>query len=111
MGIWGLGTCGVLKVLDDLETNKFTEAAEGHVVVAIARLDMVGGVAVVVVVTVVFVAEVADALDSIRVFLLSSPCITSFLLGDFCFSSLDSLAILFLEACNFWGGSVLGISG
>ena len=42
--------------------------AEGHVVEAIAGLDMVGGVAVVVVVTVVLGAEVADALDSKRGF-------------------------------------------
>ena len=58
--------CGILKLMDELETNMFTvvEVAEGHVVVAITRLDMVGRVAVVVVVTVVYGAEVADALDS-----------------------------------------------
>ena len=57
---------GVLKVLDKLETNKFTvvEVVKDHVVVAIAGLDMVGGVAVVVVVTVVLGAEDAGALDS-----------------------------------------------
>ena len=49
LGIWGLGTSSVLEMLDGLETNKFAvvEEVEGHVVVAIIRLDMVEGVAVV----------------------------------------------------------------
>ena len=55
LGIWGLGICGVLKVLDELEMNKsaVVEVVEGHVMVAITRLDIVDRVAVVVVVTMV----------------------------------------------------------
>ena len=57
-------------MFDGLETNKFAvvEVVEGHVVVAITRLDMVAGVTVVMVVTAVLGAEVVDALDSKRGF-------------------------------------------
>ena len=76
-------------VLDGLETNKFTvvEIVEGHVVITIPGLDMVGGVVVVVVVTMILGAEVADALESKRGFLLSSHCIVFSLLDGSCFYS------------------------
>ena len=60
--LWSLG--------HNLETNKFAEleeGVEGHGVIALTGLDIVGGVAVVVVTAVVGI-KVADALGSTRVF-------------------------------------------
>ena len=70
MGLCGLGVFGDLKVLDKFKTKKFAvmEVVEGHVMVAIAGLDMVDGMAAVVVVTLVLGVEFAVVLDSKRVF-------------------------------------------
>ena len=71
---------GILRVLDGLERNKFAvEVVEGHEVVTITGLGMVGGVVVIVVVTVVLGAEVADAANSKRGFsiILTLHCLLS----------------------------------
>ena len=69
LDIWGVGTSCVLEMLDGLETNKFTvmEEVEGHVVIALIGLDMVGEV-VLVVVTVIVGINVTGALNSTRGF-------------------------------------------
>ena len=73
---------------DDLVTNKFAEAGkvEGHGVVALNRLDIMGRVVVVVVTTVVGI-RVADTQGSTRGFSINLPWIASCLSGDSCFSS------------------------
>ena len=68
--LWDLG--------HDLETNKFTEVetVEGHGVIALTGLDIVGRVAVVVV-TVVLGFRVTDTLGSTRGFQSTLPCIAA----------------------------------
>ena len=69
LGIWGLKTSCILKMLDGLETDIFAVAVEveDHVVIALIGSDMLGLV-VVVVVTAVVGIKVSNVLDSTRGF-------------------------------------------
>ena len=89
--IFCIAGAGLLSLLggigQDLLINRFAEAGkvEGHGVVAIVWLDIMGRVA-----NAVVGIRVADTLDSTRDFQLPSPCIAPCLFGESCFSSLFS---------------------
>ena len=99
-------------MLDGQETHKFTvmEEAEGHTVVTIIGSDMMGRV-VVLVETVVIGIKVVGAPDSTKGFSINLTLYCLLPACLFLLLFLDSLVILFIEACNFWGDGVLGLSG